>query len=227
MSRNLTLRIASSLLLIPVVLTALVAGGWMFGVFVAVAFGLAVGEWVDLARKIDHRGGIFIAGLVYLSLSFVMFCELRMSGDNGLYHVLTLMLVIWASDTVAYIFGRVFGGPKLAPTISPNKTWSGLVGAQVGAAGMFSLMVALSGALATVVPNTLGPNNMIPVLFYGLLLGFVGQVGDLLESLMKRRAGVKDSGRLIPGHGGILDRIDALLLMIPVYYVICIYGLSQ
>lgn len=108
------------------------------------------------------------------------------------------MLVTWATDIFAYFAGRSIGGPKLAPTISPNKTWSGLIGGMAGA--------AIVGALAASLLN-LGA----PFLYLGAPMGLLAQLGDLYESSVKRRHGVKDSGTLLPGHGGVLDRLDGLL----------------
>ena len=112
--------------------------------------------------------------------------------------VFWLMLVTWATDIFAYFAGRGIGGPKLAPRISPNKTWAGLIGGMAGA--------AVAGALAAWAFG-LG----MPFLYAGAELGLLAQLGDLYESRVKRRQGVKDSGTLLPGHGGVLDRLDGLL----------------
>lgn len=112
--------------------------------------------------------------------------------------VLWAMVVTWATDIFAYFAGRSIGGPKLAPRISPNKTWAGLIGGMAGAA----VLGAILGLLL--------PTDPI-LLFLGAPMGLLAQLGDLYESWVKRRAGVKDSGSLLPGHGGILDRLDGLL----------------
>jgi phosphatidate cytidylyltransferase len=122
------------------------------------------------------------------------------------------VLVVWSSDSFAYLAGRALGGPKLAPRISPGKTWSGSAGGLVGA-------MLVGGALALLLPSPPGAGDGLPALRgvgAGLLLGLVSQAGDLAESAFKRRSGVKDSGRLIPGHGGLLDRFDGLLAAAPV-----------
>jgi phosphatidate cytidylyltransferase len=118
--------------------------------------------------------------------------------------VFWLMLVTWATDTFAYFAGRTIGGPKLAPKISPNKTWSGLLGGMAGA--------AIVGGLAA---WQFGIADELPVfLWLGAPMGLLAQLGDLYESRVKRRLGVKDSGALLPGHGGVLDRLDGLLPVI-------------
>ncbi|MEA3004507.1 MAG: phosphatidate cytidylyltransferase [Sphingomonadales bacterium] len=128
--------------------------------------------------------------------------------------VFWLMLVTWATDIFAYFAGRGLGGPKLAPRISPNKTWSGLIGGMAGA--------AVVGALAAWLLD-IGP----PFLFLGAPMGLIAQLGDLYESWVKRRAGVKDSGGLIPGHGGVLDRLDGLLPVVVATLLILVATLGS
>jgi phosphatidate cytidylyltransferase len=112
--------------------------------------------------------------------------------------VFWLMLVTWATDIFAYFAGRAIGGPKLAPRVSPNKTWAGLMGGMAGA-----------GAVGALAAWLLGTGE--PFVYAGAPMGLLAQLGDLYESGVKRRRGVKDSGRLLPGHGGVLDRLDGLL----------------
>jgi phosphatidate cytidylyltransferase len=112
--------------------------------------------------------------------------------------VLWVLIVTWATDIFAYFAGRAIGGPKLAPRISPNKTWAGLIGGMAGAAA-FGWLTAYFFELGA------------PFVWLGALMGLVAQLGDLFESWLKRRNGVKDSGTLLPGHGGVLDRLDGLL----------------
>lgn len=145
-----------------------------------------------------------VAGVLYVGLASVALVWLR--GDNaaGRANVLFLVFVVWASDIGAYAAGRLLGGPKLAPAISPGKTWSGAVG------GLLTAMAVgeVAGELLAVAP--IGRAAMIAG-----LLGLAAQGGDLLESAIKRHFGVKDSGKLIPGHGGLLDRLDGLLTAAP------------
>tara|TARA_B100000686_G_scaffold353749_1_gene460638 strand:- start:2090 stop:2986 length:897 start_codon:yes stop_codon:yes gene_type:complete len=123
-----------------------------------------------------------------------------------------LFITVWMSDSMAYVFGRFIGGPKLAPKISPKKTWAGLIGSMFGAA---LALIAARQILISEYDLTL--STMTATVCFGALLGVIGQVGDLMVSKAKRRHNIKDMGRLIPGHGGVLDRIDALLLIIPFY----------
>jgi len=139
-------------------------------------------------------------GVPYIALPGIALLVIRLSPEYGLAAVSLLFAVVWSADTLAYVFGRLIGGPKLAPAISPNKTWAGLVGAVSGgvvASGLFAWIAALPVVL--------------PLVVMGAVLAVLEQGGDLFESAAKRRFGVKDSGRIIPGHGGVLDRVDGLI----------------
>jgi len=141
-------------------------------------------------------------GALWLALPCGALVWLRGEAEAGLATVLWLLLLVWAADTLAYVFGRWIGGPKLAPRISPKKTWAGLGGAMAGAA-----LVGAAGSAAT------GLVAAPAAIVVSGLAGALGQVGDLAESAVKRRFGAKDSGTIIPGHGGVLDRVDALLFV--------------
>jgi phosphatidate cytidylyltransferase len=143
-------------------------------------------------------------GVPYLGLACIALVWLREATDAGRANVITLLLIVWASDIGAYIAGRAVGGPKLAPKISPGKTVSGAIG------GLLAAMAV--GAIAAIYAGLNPP--MRSALLAGLT-GCLAQTGDLFESGLKRRFGVKDSGRLIPGHGGALDRLDALIAAAP------------
>jgi phosphatidate cytidylyltransferase len=148
-----------------------------------------------VAVGLASRRGTMTGGVLYIGVPAFAMISL---GWASAALVLWVMIVTWATDTLAYFAGRTIGGPKLAPRISPNKTWAGLGGGIAGAA-LFGWLTA--SAL-----------TMWPLfLWLGGPMGLVAQAGDLFESWLKRRAGVKDSGTLLPGHGGVLDRLDGLL----------------
>jgi len=140
------------------------------------------------------------AGVAYVGLPCLAMAWLRAMPDDGLATLLWVLALVWATDTGAYVAGRGIGGPKLAPRISPNKTWAGLIGGMVAAAAV--------GLAAALLVADVSASIAIPV---GAALAVVEQAGDLFESAVKRHFGVKDSSRLIPGHGGVLDRVDGLL----------------
>jgi phosphatidate cytidylyltransferase len=156
-------------------------------------------------RGFDRKRAFWVAaGLLYCGLPMVALLWLR-GHENGLGIVAWTFAVVWTTDIAAFFVGRFIGGPKLAPSISPNKTIAGLLGGIVAAAGVAAVAGTLLGERFT--------QGRVPVAlaFVGAGLAFNAQLGDLLESRIKRRAGVKDSGNLLPGHGGVMDRIDGLL----------------
>lgn len=139
------------------------------------------------------------AGVPYVALPVMSLVLLRQDAAWGVHAILWLLLIIWATDTFAYFTGRAVGGPKLAPRYSPGKTWAGLLGAMVGAAAVSAIY-----AQALLVA-------ILPLAVVAAVLAVIAQVGDIFESALKRHFGVKDSGYLIPGHGGVMDRVDGLV----------------
>ena len=165
----------------------------------------ALGSSTLLPRQSKALRISLALGFPYLGLAAVALLWLRADPVAGWPNTLFVLSVIWASDIGAYMAGRLAGGPKLAPSISPGKTWSGAVG------GLISAVLAAQAVAACFSPG-FSPSHVA-----GLALGLsvVSQAGDLLESALKRHFGVKDSGHVIPGHGGLLDRLDALLTVAP------------
>jgi phosphatidate cytidylyltransferase len=160
--------------------------------------GIALAALPALLIGLASRRLTMLGGFLYLALPAFVLLVL-----DWLWFELVLwaLVVTWATDIFAYFAGRSIGGPKLAPRISPNKTWAGLLGGVVGA-GVVGFVVAQAFALEPIFA------------FSGALMGLIAQAGDLYESWLKRRAGVKDSGTILPGHGGVLDRLDGLLPVI-------------
>lgn len=152
-----------------------------------------------------------VAGVIYVTFACGAMIWLRNVPD-GLFHTLTLMLIVWGSDVSAYFTGKTIGGPKLAPSISPKKTWAGFIGSSCGA-GLLAASLACPWMVAKLGVVTIGGMGSVGYFVMGFILAMAGQAGDLLISTFKRHYGVKDTGALIPGHGGILDRIDALLFV--------------
>ncbi len=173
----------------------------------------ALGFFLTLVRSPREFGYLAMAGSIYLALSGWALAGLRGQDDVGRSLMFGLFAIVWSTDSMAYLVGRVVGGPKLFPIISPNKTWSGSLGGT--AAGI------MAGALY----GWLSGTDPLAWALVGWLLAVVSQGGDLLESLAKRYYGVKDASGVIPGHGGVLDRLDghlaaalafvAILLVIP------------
>jgi len=164
----------------------------------------------------DTAQGLF--GLIWIAYPLTLI-PLIWKQEDGIALVLFLMVCVWAGDTAALYVGRAFGRHKLAPRISPGKTWEGSIASVMGSVIAGGVVVAISNAL-TARGNTLLhiSEPLWQTLLLAAILNIAAQVGDLLESAVKRGAGVKDSGSLLPGHGGILDRIDALLVATPVLW---------
>ncbi len=196
-------RSVAAVMLIALALVAAVLGGYAFAALVAVAACIMLFEW---RRMVAGWGmGWQVAGFAYALIPSLALLWIRDRFDvagnpAGLELLVWVFIITWSVDIGAYFAGRTIGGPKLAPAISPNKTWAGLIGGTVAA--------GLGGALWT-------SNVALPPATYWLapLLAVAAQVGDLFESGMKRRAGVKDSGTWLPGHGGALDRLDGLVVV--------------
>lgn len=193
--------------------------GMMYSPLIAFWFLLAL-CFLLFAYNFSQSGPsakLTIVGVIYISFAISIMVWLR-GAENGLYHFCTLLFIVWASDIAAYFTGRTLGGPKLAPVISPKKTWSGFFGSSVGAglvaAGMAGPWLTVQLGVAG---GTIGGMGEGGYFVMGFVLAMFGQMGDLIISIFKRHFGVKDTGALIPGHGGILDRIDALLLVALVF----------
>lgn len=235
-------RILSALVMAPVALLAVWYGGWAFGVLAAVSGAVMVWEWdhmcrgrfgatgkaaavaavlaallapvapwlslgvvwtSTLAAAVFSRSGWLAMGTLYIGLPVIALVWLRETG--GAWTLIWLLVVVWATDTGAYAAGRTIGGPKLAPRISPKKTWAGLIGGMTSAALVGGLM-----------GWWLGQAHWPLLAVFAAVLALVAQIGDLFESSVKRRFNVKDSSTIIPGHGGVLDRVDGLIAAAPV-----------
>lgn len=174
----------------------------------ALGVGFLLSWWFAqaMAEALTQPALRLALGVLYIGLAGIALIELRLDGEAGRANVLFLFLVVWASDIGAYVAGRAMGGPKLWPAVSPNKTWSGAAG---------GLAAAIAIGLGVALAFTPGA-SLFAVVAVAVLLGVASQAGDLLESAIKRHFHVKDSSRLIPGHGGLLDRLDGVLAAAPV-----------
>ena len=190
---------------IAIATLALITPAFLFAPAAAAPTLLGVGAAAGAAMAAagGSRGDAWLPlGIVYIGFACLALLWLRGVPQGGREFVFWLLAVVWAADSGAFFAGRAIGGPRLAPRISPNKTWAGLIGGTLAAALVGVLAAGLVGRDATL------------LVVGGMLLAVVAQGGDLLESWVKRRFGVKDSGHMIPGHGGILDRVDGLLAVL-------------
>ncbi len=173
-------------------------------VFVCIVLRLRFGR--DLTGSFNWLLGVLLS-VFYLAIPLTAFVGIK-SFEGGGYWILFVLVIVWANDTFAYYSGRLIGSTKLSPVISPNKTYEGAVGGLVGG-------VVIAFLYNHFLSMGLG---IFELIILAIILGVIGIIGDLAESLIKRATGVKDSGNLIPGHGGLLDRIDSLIFTIPVIY---------
>ena len=204
------LRIVTGLLLLMAALLVIWAGGIIFNAFIILIFMALSYEAAMLFTHIANKAALPYLSRIGLAISLGLYLvpaivAILLIRDNiyGLAAVVWIGATVSAADTGAYITGRTLKGPKLWPAVSPGKTWSGLAGALLSGGSVSALCLSepKSGFLL------------------GVVLAFAGQSGDLIESFLKRQAGVKDSGRILPGHGGVLDRFDGFLLATPVAWL--------
>jgi phosphatidate cytidylyltransferase len=230
---DLPVRLASAIVMLVLAGGALWLGGWFWTAFVALVACGVLWEWnkligrfrlAGLGETLWFFGGVVYVGGAALAMEIVRnglthaFPDSPIRGYGPLEVLLVFLLPIVAVDVGAYFAGRAIGGPKIAPRISPAKTWAGLFGG-----ALLAGLVGIAVELADIGPAAVPGFNWISIagaVFGGLLIAVIAQSGDFFESWMKRRAGVKDSGSLIPGHGGLFDRLDGFVAVFFVLFVI-------
>ncbi len=188
----------------PVALIAVYMGGFWYQLMVSAVMFVGVIELFRMCVRAPTVTKVvtwFVPGFLYLASAWLCILWLRQPDDTGMTVVIWLFALVWGADSGAYLAGSLIGGPKLAPGISPNKTWAGLIGGVTTAAAI--------GYLAHVYFDV--SESAVRIVMFSAVLAVISQGGDLLESVAKRCLDVKDSGNIIPGHGGVLDRIDGLV----------------
>ena len=209
-------RLLSALIILPISLFFIYEGSLFYILFLTILFFIASTEWIKMnKKKIIH----IIIGIIFFSFSFYAAFYLRYY--DGLNFFLFVILICALTDIGGYVFGKLFKGPKLTK-ISPNKTYSGLFGSLV-----LSIMTGL--IYITFIPLSLNTSqlsfiylnnfNILYFIIFILIISILSQLGDIIISYFKRVANIKDTGKLLPGHGGILDRIDGLIFVIPILYL--------
>ena len=223
---DLPKRLASAVAMLAVAGGAFAAGGLVLTLFVAlvalVAFGEAVRLVLRATGKFPFRAAGVLTALVYLGLAAAFLSQMPR------FALVVTVVTVIATDTGAYFTGRAIGGPRIAPRISPSKTWAGLFGGMAAAAiWLVVVTLVLGSALASLDTGEGGglrPGSVVVAAAIGAALAVAAQAGDFLESWLKRKAHVKDSSRLIPGHGGVLDRVDGI---IPVALIVGLLGTGR
>ena len=203
-------RILSSIILIPMALFFIIKGSLLFNFFISICFLITVYEWQFMTRKKNYN----LIGLIFLIISFYSVYKLRNSFIGDYIYLLFVTIVCVSTDIGGYVFGKIFKGPRLTK-ISPKKTYSGMIGGFI-----------LSTITATIFFNNVFLfNNLIKDLTLGLfilvlLISAISQLGDIIVSYFKRLSKIKDTGKIIPGHGGLLDRIDGMIFAFPFSYLV-------
>ena len=209
---DLQTRVVSAGILAPIVLFIIYMGGTIFNTLIVAVAVIMSFEWQAIInsgkKELDEKAKQKWAGIGIAYVTIFASSLIYLRGIDGGFGVVLLMLfIVWATDIAAFFSGKIIGGPKIYTKISPNKTWAGLIGG-MAAAGFV-------GSIASIfVP--MGFFNMV---FMGMSLAVIAQVGDFFESWVKRQFGVKDSGTIIPGHGGLMDRLDGFTTVAPVFVI--------
>ncbi len=209
MSQELIKRILSSIILVPIALFFIIKGSFLFIFFILTCFCIISYEWHMMRKKKSY----YFLGFLFLVFSFLTIYELRFYSGNDYIFILIVTIICVATDLGGYIFGKLFKGPKLTK-LSPNKTYAGMVG------GYFLSLISLSISL-----EYFKFEFTIDWLFFTLLVSSVSQLGDIIISYFKRLSKIKDTGRIIPGHGGLLDRVDGMIFAFPFAWIIFKIGI--
>ena len=209
MTNEIKKRILSSIILIPLVFFFIVKGSFYFNFFIFICFIVTIYEWY----KMNKKKGFFIYGSFFLAFSFYTVYDLRINDDYIVFLLVFISCV--ATDIGGYIFGKIFKGPKLTK-ISPNKTYSGVIG------GFFFAIIFSYLYFNNMKFLGLGHDGEMSaqVFIFVLLISLVSQIGDLTISFFKRHSKIKNTGVIIPGHGGLLDRIDGMIFVFPFVYIL-------
>ena len=201
-------RILSSIILIPIVLFFIIKGSFLFNFFIFICFLITTYEWLKLSKNNLFK----VFGTIFIVISFYTIFKIRNEFDRDYYHLLLVATICVSTDVGGYIFGNIFKGPKLTK-ISPKKTYSGVIGSFLLSLIFTNLFIEFSSNVQTF-------EFTKEMFLFILLVSFVSQIGDLIISYFKRKSKMKDTGTIIPGHGGILDRIDGVIFALPFSYVL-------
>ncbi len=208
MDNELIKRILSSIVLIPVVIFFIVKGSLLFLLLIIICFLIVTYEWINLSKKKPYN----ILGIIYILLSFYSIYRLRNDFNDDYFYFLFVMTICIATDIGGYVFGKIIKGPKLIK-ISPNKTYAGSIGGYFLAI-IFSIFLLNDKNLNTQIEVDLN------IFLFVFLISTISQIGDILISYFKRLSKIKDTGKIIPGHGGLLDRVDGMIFAFPLAYII-------
>jgi len=200
-------RILSSIILIPTVLFFIIKGSFLFNFFIFICFLITTYEW----SKLSKNNLLKFFGTIFIVISFYAIFKIRNEFDKDYFHLLLVVIICASTDIGGYLFGNIFKGPKLTK-ISPKKTYSGVIGS-------FLLSLIFTNLFLDFSSNVKSFEFTKEMFLFILLVSFISQIGDIIVSYFKRKSKIKDTGTIIPGHGGILDRIDGMIFAFPFSYV--------
>ena len=222
-SKELEKRILSSIILIPISIFFIFQESMFFIFFLSLVFLVTVYEWLKMSKNINTK----MLGIIFLLFSFYFSYLLRT--ENGFEFFLFVILISILTDIGGYIFGKTFKGPKLTK-ISPKKTYAGVIGSFIlSVFGGLIFYESMTNVKGIIIINYIsfepyGINLNLFILFIILIISLISQLGDLTISYFKRMAKIKDTGKILPGHGGLLDRIDGIIFAVPIIYLILEFG---
>jgi len=208
MKKELLIRFLSSIILIPLIIFLIIEGGIIFNIFILICFFLTLFEWHNMSKRYNH----YKPGILFLIFSFFSIYYLRNHFNGEYLYLLFVLFICVATDIGGYVIGNLIKGPKLSK-ISPKKTYSGMLGG-------FLFSIIFSYFFLEFLLPEYTKNITSEILIFIIIISSISQVGDLVVSYFKRVSKIKDTGKLIPGHGGILDRIDGMVFALPSSLVI-------
>ena len=205
MSLEFIKRILSSIILFPLTFFIIVEGSFIFLTFITIGFFISIFEWNNMSKKKKYNK----IGFIFLFFSFLCIYNLRINSDDNYLPLLFIFFVCISTDIGGYFFGKLFKGPKLTK-YSHNKTFTGMIGSFIfSIISMFIFINIFSE-----------PNFSVKLMIFTIMISLISQLGDIIISYFKRKSNIKDTGKIIPGHGGLLDRIDGMIFAFPFSYIL-------
>ena len=211
MKKEFQKRILSSIILIPVAIFFIIKGSFLFNFFLLISLLVCIQEW----HKMRNKKEFYVIGLFFLIISFYSIYALRNNFEGDYVWLLFITTICVATDIGGYVFGKLFKGPKLTK-FSPNKTYSGMIG------GYFLSLISANFFLQNLIVD-INKDISTKIFIFVLLVSSISQLGDIIISYFKRLSKIKDTGKIIPGHGVLLDRFDGYFLILPLYNIYLLF----
>ena len=201
-------RVFSSFILIPICLLVIIEGSILFNLFISICFIITTYEWLQMSKRNVQK----IFGLFFIIISFFSIFKIRNDFNQDYFHILLIAIICVSTDMGGYIFGKLLKGPKLTK-LSPNKTYAGVIGS-------FILSIIITISFFELTSKKYNYRFTEETFIFVIVVSLISQIGDIIISYFKRLSKIKDTGNIIPGHGGILDRIDGMIFAYPFSYLV-------